>query len=95
MGGAKSSTRRPKGTGGLHRRADGVWIAQVWLPDGSLYQRGRKRYGDARAELRKIQEQLADGILPNAGTITVAEWMERWVEEIAGPRLKPRRVVTY
>ncbi|QHJ86383.1 tyrosine integrase [Gordonia phage Kuwabara] len=91
----KKRVRRPKGTGGLHQRKDGMWIAQVQLPDGQRYQRGRKRYDDARAELRKMQEQLADGILPNAGTITVADWMTYWLDTIAKNRVKPGTLATY
>lgn len=95
MAAKKRTNRRPKGTGGLHQRADGMWIAQVWLPDGTRYQRGRRRYDDARATLKEMQDQLADGILPNAGTITVAQWLDHWADTIARPRVRPRTLASY
>ncbi|WP_139180009.1 hypothetical protein [Gordonia westfalica] len=44
---APKKRRRAKGEGGLYQRADGMWMAQVLLPDGKYYQRGRKKYADA------------------------------------------------
>ncbi|SDT87739.1 tyrosine-type recombinase/integrase [Gordonia westfalica] len=87
--------RRAKGEGGLYQRADGMWMAQVLLPDGKYYQRGRKKYADAVAELAAMRKDLANGILPNAGQITVAQWLDYWVDTIAAPRLKPRTLATY
>lgn len=87
--------RRAKGEGGLHQRKDGIWIAQVLLPDGTYYQRGRKKYADAVTELDKMRKDIADGILPNAGQITVDKWLEHWTEHIAKPRIKPGTLATY
>ncbi|MDJ0010151.1 tyrosine-type recombinase/integrase [Gordonia alkanivorans] len=88
--------RRAKGEGGLHlRKSDQTWIAQVLLPDGSYYQRGRKKYADAVTELASMRADLANGILPNAGQITVDKWLTYWLDTIAAPRLKPRTLATY
>ena len=87
--------RRAKGEGGLYQRADGMWMAQVLLPDGTYYQRGRKKYADAVTELANMRKDLANGILPNAGQITVQQWLTYWLDTIAAPRLKPRTLATY
>lgn len=87
--------RRAKGEGGLYQRADGMWMAQVLLPDGTYYQRGRKKYADAVTELAEMRKDLANGILPNAGQITVDKWLTYWLDTIAAPRLKPRTLATY
>lgn len=87
--------RREKGSGGLHQRADGMWIAQVWREDGTRYQRGRKRYDEALAELRKMTEEVRDGIDPRQGTMTVQNWLEHWTDSIAAKRVKPGTLDTY
>ena len=88
--------RRAKGEGGLYqRKSDQMWMAQVLLPDGTYYQRGRKKYADAVTELANMRKDLANGILPNAGQITVEKWLTYWLDTIAAPRLKPRTLATY
>lgn len=92
---APKKRRRAKGEGALYQRRDGMWIAQVILPDGTYYQRGRKKYEDAVTELRKMRRDLDDGITPNTGVLTVTQWLTIWLDEIAKPRLKPRTLATY
>lgn len=91
----KKRRRRAKGEGGLHQRADGMWIATIQLPNGRRYQKGRKKYQDAVAVLDEMRSDLKNGVLPNTGTLTVSQWMDTWLSEIAAPRLKPRTLATY
>lgn len=87
--------RREKGDGGLHQRADGMWIAQVWREDGTRYQRGRKRYDDAFAELRKMVDEVNQGVDPARGVVTVTDWLTEWCRDIAPRRIKPNTLDTY
>ncbi|SDT85233.1 hypothetical protein [Gordonia westfalica] len=76
---APKKRRRAKGEGGLYQRADGMWMAQVLLPDGKYYQRGRKKYADAVAELAAMRKDLANGILPTpARSPSPSGWTTGW-----------------
>ncbi|GAA1881527.1 site-specific integrase [Williamsia serinedens] len=88
--------RRAPGDGGLHqRKSDGMWIASVTLPDGSKYQRGRKKYDDAVEQLRKMRRDLDDGVSLKTSSVTVNDWLDHWLPEVAQPRLKPSTYATY
>lgn len=92
---ARKKQRRPKGTGGLHQRGDGMWIAQVRTPGHPPWQKGRKRYEDAQAVLTKMLRDIEDGIDPSTGSLTVEKWMTVWLADIAYERLKPNTLATY
>lgn len=91
----RQKRRREKGDGGLHQRSDGMWIAQVWREDGSRYQRGRSRYDDALAELRKMIDEVNQGVDPKRGVVTVDAWLVEWCRDIAPRRIKPNTLDTY
>ncbi|MFT4199827.1 tyrosine-type recombinase/integrase [Gordonia sp. (in: high G+C Gram-positive bacteria)] len=94
MSRAKRSRRR-KGEGSIFQRGDGMWIAKVMREDGTYYQRGRARHDDAMVELRKMLEEVRDGIDPAAGTATIDEWMDYWLDAIAATRVRPGTLDTY
>lgn len=92
--------RNANGQGGVYRRADGRWEAKVFIdtPDGR-----RKRisvYGDTERAaldgLGKILEQQRRGI-PTATTttLTVADYMTYWLENIAEPSIRRTTYATY
>lgn len=87
--------RRRKGEGSIFQRSDGLWIAKVTREDGTAYQRGRARYEDALTELRKMLDEVRDGIDPAAGTALLDEWMTRWLDDIASQRVRPGTLDTY
>ena len=78
--------RRGKGEGSIFQRSDGRWCAQVSDGYGPS---GRKRsyvYGKTRVEVaRKLTEALAakqNGVRKTITDkrVTVAQWLDRWVE---------------
>lgn len=91
---------RGKGEGSIYQRADGMWCASVELPRSADGKRRRKviartRKPDLVTDLRKIRAELdRAGDLPTSSP-TVAQWMTRWLEQIAPTRLKPRTLDTY
>ncbi|MDC8974666.1 tyrosine-type recombinase/integrase [Mycobacterium marinum] len=91
--------RNANGQGGVYRRADGRWEAKVFVdtPDGR-----RKRisvYGDteraALDELGKVLDQQRRGIPTATTTLTVAEYMNYWLEHIAEPSVRRTTYATY
>ncbi len=91
--------RNANGQGGIYRRADGRWETKVFVdtPDGR-----RKRisiYGKtervALNELGKILDQQRRGIPTATTTLTVAEYMTYWLENIAEPSIRRTTYATY
>jgi integrase len=87
--------RRANGEGGVTRRKDGSWMARFTVQTPS----GRKRkviYAKTYAEDRKkLAEALADrdrGLSYDAGSLTVGEYLERWLEDSVRGSVK---VTTY
>lgn len=97
---AKTS-RRQSGDGALYRRAsDGMWVGALELGWTASGKRRRKvvthrTQSGALAKLREARRQLgAYGDVPTSSP-TLADWLNRWLSEIAAKRVRPRTLDTY
>ena len=85
--------RRTKGSGSVHQRAsDGMWIGYVTTPQGRRYVSARTQR-EALRKHRDLKASLDDGVTPTA--LTVEAWMDYWIREIAGRKLRTRTITTY
>lgn len=91
--------KNANGTGGVYYRADGRWEAKTFVdtPDGR-----RKRisvYGGTEREvldeLSKLRDQQRRGIPIATTTMTVAEYMTYWLEQVAEPAIRRTTYATY
>lgn len=91
--------KNANGTGGVYHRADGRWEAKTFIdtPDGR-----RKRisvYGNSEREvldeLGKLHDQQRRGIPVATTTMTVAEYMTYWLEQVAEPAVRRTTYATY
>lgn len=78
--------RRGRGEGGVFRREDGRWAAEVSLGFAENGRRRRKTlYGDTKAEvLAKLDEfrhAARTGGLPAGGAMTVGQLLDRWLAD--------------
>lgn len=80
------AARRPKGSGTLTQRKDGVWVGRIdagWTPHGTRRRLtvSSKSKATAQAKLRDLARQVASGDTPAAGSarITVKAWSEVWL----------------
>jgi integrase len=84
-----SAGRRGNGEGTIVKRADGRWAAAI-IFDG--YQR-KWIYGKTRRDvsdrLRKIRSDVAEGRPVMNDRLTVAEYLNRWLYEVAKQRTRP------
>ena len=78
--------RRMRGEGSVYERKDGYWVAQY---------RGQYRYAKTKKEAkRKLLELLKAGEVHKPHRITVALFMDRWIE-YAQQNLKPATIKRY
>jgi integrase len=82
-------SRRGRGEGGIRYREDKqLWVAEARTGAGKR----RTVYGKSKAEvqekLRKLHNDAAAGIGADAATMTVAQWLARWLEMVR-PTVEP------
>jgi integrase len=94
--------RRGHGEGALFYEEDrDRWVALVELPpDGSGRRRRRKVTGrtktEARRKMRRLQRRLEDGLPAGDGSMTLGDFLERWLVEVlpARSRVQAKSTVT-
>ncbi len=91
--------RRGHGDGSIFQRGDGLWVARLELgyQDG-----GRKRkdyYGRTRREVQEklaaAQRALKDGLPVTSDRQKLGQFLERWLEDVARPSVRPRTYIRY
>jgi integrase len=92
--------RRGRSEGSIFQRGDGQWVGSVSLGyDGAGKRKRRTVYGESKAEvqhkLRALQASADAGTLPDAGRLTVGEYMTRWLENTARQKVGPRTYQRY
>ena len=86
--------RRPSGDGLVRKRADGRWEGRIVVghkEDGKPIYRSvfAEKQGDLMPKLHELKDQYAGVELTEDSSITLGEWLERWMEEYKKPILRP------
>jgi len=94
-----SKRRRGAGEGSIYQRADGSWCAMV---DLGMVNGKRKRkfvYGSSRKDvaekLKQLLHQQQQGVNIDPERLTVAEFLDRWLEQVIKPHRRPRTYSSY
>jgi len=91
----KKTGRRGNGEGTVDHMKDGRWQARITLPDG----RRKAFYGKTRKEaVDKMTAAISarDRGLPIVGErVTVRQFLDRWVEDVARPAVRPSTFTSY
>jgi integrase len=85
--------RRGRGEGGVYQRGDGLWVGSVSMGyDGNGKRLRRVVYGatkkEAQDELRKLQNDAANGVGLAIEKPTLGEWLTRWLA-LVKPSVEP------
>src|SRR4051794_40932432 len=86
--------KRGNNEGSVYRRRDGLWVAAITEAGGGR----RKFYAHSRQEAaRKLREALSarDKGLPQPGRTSIAAFLERWLEDTAARKVRPRTLRRY
>jgi integrase len=87
---------RGKGEGSIYQRATtGRWEAKITLPDGKR----RAFYGKTRDEVRQrlhdAQENVKKSLPVPYARVTLGEFLDRWLRDVAPQRVKPKTLKRY
>ena len=85
--------RRGRGEGAIFQRADGVWCATITIGYDEVGRRRRRTvYGSSKEEVRpqltELHAQLLHGGITKPTQVTVAQYLQRWLEDVAKPRIR-------
>jgi integrase len=87
--------KRGNNEGSITKRSDGRWMGRVTLPDG----RRKHFYAKTRAEVsRKVTRALRAmelGTQPSDDRLTLAQFLDEWLEESALPSVRPATYRTH
>ena len=90
--------RRGNGEGSVYQRQDGRWVGQ-YTAHTARGPKARDIYGKTRqAVAEKLARAITErdsGLVFDAGNLTVAEYMDRWLRESARNRLRPKSYEDY
>ena len=86
--------RRPNGDGLVRKRDDGRWEGRIVVGrknDGSAIYRSvfAEKQSELMPKLNELKAQYAGIRLTEDSSITLGEWMARWMEEYKKPILRP------
>lgn len=95
-------TRRGSGEGSVYKDSQGRWTAAVTLPPDPATGRARRKYFRARSRaevmrrMRDFQVEVArGGLVATGASLTVEQWVSRWVDQEVAPARKPATAADY
>jgi integrase len=87
--------KRSAGEGTIYQREDGLWSAQITLPNGKR----KTKYGKTQKAVREwLQEQvraIKDQNWIEADTVTVSAFIDRYMSDVAAHTLRPKTIESY
>ena len=86
--------RRSSGEGSPRKRKDGRWEWSVMLDGKRHYVYGKTKQ-EARDKYEELKKQHAAGVDLGSAAQTVEVYLQRWVEDVIEPTLRPRTVEYY
>ena len=93
------SSRRPQGEGSVYRLPDGRWrgVVDLGWHDGKRRRKYITRGSQAEVvrELRRLTAAAEAGRLPIARAPTLGQWLERYLDEVAAPSVRPSTLRRY
>ena len=83
-----------KGNGSVRQREDGRWEARCYI-NGKRHSFYGDRQTDVLKRMREALKQQDDGVSFEPTRVTMAQWLDIWLEEYVKPSNKPLSYSTY
>ena len=88
--------RRAKDEGSIFiETATGLWVAELTLPDGSKRRKRSKKQQVVKEWLLQQKMAVREGLLMSGGKVRYDKFLDRYLEEVAIPTLRPKTVDSY
>jgi len=87
--------RRANGEGTIRLRKDGRWEATISIHDGRRKSYFGKTKQEALNKMRIGQRSVQDGLPIPSERLTLASFLERWLEDVVKPTLRPYTISSY
>lgn len=96
VGGSGSSLKhRSNGEGTIYRRSDGRWGATLSLPSGKRRTVYARSQAAVKLRLRELIQRRDQGLLLASREQKTGEFLLRWLEDVAKPRVRQRTYISY
>ena len=88
--------RRSHNEGTIYQREeDGLWVAQVTLPNGKRKTKYGKTQKAVREWLQNQREAIKNQNWTEADTVTVSAYIDRYMTDVASHTLRPKTIESY
>lgn len=91
------ASRRVPGEGSIYQRKDGRWVGVVdlgWVGGKRVRKTvTAQTLKDLRPKFKKLQAQVDSGVADE--NMTVEQWLEKWLRDVAGEKNRPSTLRTY
>jgi len=90
------ASRRAKGEGSVFReKSTGYWVAEITLPNGKKRRKRSKQQQVVKKWLLDQRKAVIDNVFLNDERITVADYLDRFMSEVAAHTLAPSTIRSY
>ena len=90
-----TARRRGHNEGAIYQRKDGRWVASISLPSGKRKDYYAKTRKDVTEKLKTAMKNLDGGLDLDAGRLTVAQYLDKWLSASVKPSVKVRTYEGY
>ena len=79
----------------VYRRKDGLWCAQITLPNGKRKTKYAKSQKETRDWLVLQQNTVRQGVWTNADSLTVEVFLNQYLNDVVAHNLRPKTQESY
>lgn len=88
-------SRRSKGEGTIYKRTDGLWVAQITLPDGKRKTKYSKKHKVVQDWLLKQRQAVKQGDWISSESATISQFFDHYMSDVVKHRVRPKTYERY
>ena len=88
--------KRAHGEGSIFfSKSQNLWVAEISVPSGKRKRKYGKTQKEVKGWLLKQREAVSKGLVVRDDKVSVAEYFQRYLDDVVTPNLKPKTVSSY